>query len=188
MRYMAPEVASGKPYNERCDSYSFAILLWEIMALATPYEMYTPKSLREKVYNGPHQRPKIEESWSNAIKTCLKRSWAGDLHTRTSMAQVRSVLRTECIRVRGGDDAGLEHNRRRSTFVFRKPQKKTTAKKACPIKNAKKVPPSKEDPLQAAPFLEPEQPGVEFTPIAASNQSKAVVAGGQTATETLLEF
>jgi hypothetical protein len=31
--------------------YSFAILLWEMLSLKTPYELYA-KSLREKVYNG----------------------------------------------------------------------------------------------------------------------------------------
>jgi serine/threonine protein kinase len=38
-RYMAPEVANAKPYNATCDSYSFAILLWEMVSLQVPYEM-----------------------------------------------------------------------------------------------------------------------------------------------------
>jgi len=119
MRYMAPEVANGNPYNASCDCYSFAILLWEIMSLSTPFEMYTPKSLRARVYNGPHKRPPVDESWSPAIKQCLRRGWSEDLHTRNTMSQVRIALRKECVRVRDGDDTGLEHYQRRSTFVFR---------------------------------------------------------------------
>jgi serine/threonine protein kinase len=118
-RYMAPEVANSKPYNATCDSYSFAILLWEMMALKKPYEMYTPKSLREKVYNGAHKRPPINEEWSVPVKLLLKRGWAADLHERSSMGAIVMILRKECVRARGGDDSGLEHNRRRSTFVFR---------------------------------------------------------------------
>lgn len=119
-RYMAPEVANGKPYNETCDCYSFAILLWEIMALKRPYEFYTPKSLREKVYNGAHKRPPVDDSWHNSIKICLKRSWDQDLHVRSTMSQITTILRKECVSVRNGDETGLEHNRRRSTFVFRR--------------------------------------------------------------------
>jgi hypothetical protein len=35
------------------------------------------------------------------------------------MEQVVKILRKEAVRARDGDDSGLEHNRRRSTFVFR---------------------------------------------------------------------
>lgn len=35
--YMAPEVLEGKPYNRRCDVYSFGICLWEIYCCAMPY-------------------------------------------------------------------------------------------------------------------------------------------------------
>ena len=116
---MAPEVANGQPYNETCDVYCFAILLWEMLALKRPYQLYTPKSMRENVYNGPHKRPQVDQSWPNAVKICLKRSWDPDLHQRNSMAQVTTILKRECVAIRNGDDSGLEHNRRRSTFVFR---------------------------------------------------------------------
>ncbi|XVF66638.1 hypothetical protein PTKIN_Ptkin10aG0052900 [Pterospermum kingtungense] len=35
--YMAPEVLDGKPYNRRCDVYSFGICLWEIYCCDMPY-------------------------------------------------------------------------------------------------------------------------------------------------------
>ena len=119
LRYMAPEVANGKPYNKTCDCYSFAILLWQILALKVPYELYTPKSLREKVYNGAHKRPPVDEKWPRTLRICLKRSWDADLHKRNSMEQICEILRKECVRVRDGDESGLEHQQRRSTFVFR---------------------------------------------------------------------
>ncbi|CAJ1977181.1 unnamed protein product [Sphenostylis stenocarpa] len=34
--YMAPEVLSGKPYNRKCDVYSFGICLWEIYCRKLP--------------------------------------------------------------------------------------------------------------------------------------------------------
>jgi len=120
---MAPEVGRSEPYNEKCDVYSFAVLLWEMLALKVPYELYTPKSIRERVYAGPAKRPPIDDAWSNAMKILLKRSWEHDLHQRNTMPQVYAVLRKEAARARDGDDSGLEHVRRRSTFVFR-PTKK----------------------------------------------------------------
>ena len=33
LRYQAPEVALGLPYNESCDVYSFSIVLWEILVM-----------------------------------------------------------------------------------------------------------------------------------------------------------
>nr|GFC47583.1 serine/threonine-protein kinase HT1-like [Tanacetum cinerariifolium] len=38
LTYMAPEVIDGKPYDRKCDVYSFAICLWEIYSCDMPYE------------------------------------------------------------------------------------------------------------------------------------------------------
>jgi serine/threonine protein kinase len=119
-RYMSPEVALGQPYNEKCDSYSFAIMLWQMMSLQTPFECFTLNKLHERVWAGKEQkRPFINVSWSVPLQLCLKRSWTADVKTRYSMSQVAGILKKELMVIRGGDDQGLEHLRRRSTFVFR---------------------------------------------------------------------
>ena len=61
--YMAPEVAATKPYNHKCDIFSFSILLWRIMALKMPFAEYE-SDLRlfwEEVHldGGPNKRPEI---------------------------------------------------------------------------------------------------------------------------------
>lgn len=120
LRYMAPEVGNSQPYNATCDSYSFCILLWQMLLVKTPYELYTPASLRAKVYNGENRRPPIaEDSMNQAMKLCLKRGWVQNLHERSTMEQICCMLKKECVRVREGNEQGLEHIRRRSTFVFR---------------------------------------------------------------------
>jgi serine/threonine protein kinase len=105
-------------YNATCSLF-LHILLWEMLSLKTPYELYTPKSLREKVYNGAHKRPPINVDWSVPVKLLLRKGWTPDLHDRSTMGAIVTILRKECVRARDGDDSGLEHNRRRSTFVFR---------------------------------------------------------------------
>lgn len=37
LRYMAPEVAKGHPYNHKVDVYSFGIILWEMKAGKRPF-------------------------------------------------------------------------------------------------------------------------------------------------------
>ena len=118
-RYMAPEVGMETPYNATCDVYSFAILLWEMLSLKTPFELYTIKSLRGKVWTEPHKRPQVDQSWPVAIKLLLKRAWSQNIRERPSMQSVLTILRKECVACRDGDESGLEHQRRRSTFVFR---------------------------------------------------------------------
>lgn len=118
-RYMAPEVALGKPYNGTCDTYSFCLLLWQMLALTTPFEVYTVKRLKERVWSSMEKRPLVGDSWPTSIKLLLKRGWANDVSNRFTMAQVEGTLKKECIRLRDGDSNGLEHQRRRSTFVFR---------------------------------------------------------------------
>ena len=118
-RYMAPEVGLGKPYNKTCDSYSFAIMLWQMMACKEPFTEYNMRLLRERVWTGNHRRPPVDDLWPVPIKLLLKRSWDDDLSQRNSIASIAAILRKECVRIRDGDESGLEHVRRRSTFVFR---------------------------------------------------------------------
>lgn len=116
---MAPEVANGQPYNETCDTYSFALLLWEMLSLKKPYEGCTITSLREQIYNGAHDRPIIHDCWPVPIRLLLKRSWTHNVYDRSYMGANVEILRKECVRLRDGNESGLEHTKRRSTFVFR---------------------------------------------------------------------
>ncbi|XP_004309028.1 PREDICTED: serine/threonine-protein kinase HT1-like [Fragaria vesca subsp. vesca] len=44
LQYMAPEVLESKPYNKKCDVYSFGICLWEICSCQLPYSVYSKDS------------------------------------------------------------------------------------------------------------------------------------------------
>jgi serine/threonine protein kinase len=93
IRYMAPEVALNQPYTEKADVYSFGILLWQILSLEEPYS---------KMKSGPIEynvcklglRPKIEPSWSNALRRLLQDCFAAQPR-RPSMEVACSVLRRE---------------------------------------------------------------------------------------------
>jgi len=39
---MAPEVIEHRPYDEKADVFSFAIVLWELLTCRVPYSEMTP--------------------------------------------------------------------------------------------------------------------------------------------------
>ena len=146
-RYMAPEVALEQHYNEKCDVYSFALMLWQMYALKTPFELYGMKSMKSRVWTGELKRPYVDSSWPVPLKNLLKRAWSQDLHQRPAFTQVSKILRSECVRVRDGNEDGLEHSRRRSTFVFRGP-------KGSPLATTKKALPARLSDVQKAAIQE----------------------------------
>ena len=103
-RYMAPEVALGKTYNETADVYSFSILLYEILALETPFDIYkTIASFQSRVVRGG-VRPKCNPKWPATIQSTLKSSWGVKVNKRPSMEEVSTVIGNEIAK--DGDDVG----------------------------------------------------------------------------------
>ena len=117
-RYMSPEVALGKPYNESCDVYSYSILFWEMWSCRTPFQLYKMSTLKERVWGGEIKRPLIQQDWPQSIKNMLSRGWSANPNERLTFDAIYKILKTECVSIRGGDETGLEHNRRRSTYIF----------------------------------------------------------------------
>lgn len=58
-RYMSPEVAFGEPYNEKADTYSFGVVLYQVASLVTPYEGYSMKRHEEDVLQ-QGERPSLK--------------------------------------------------------------------------------------------------------------------------------
>ena len=114
------EVANEENYNEKCDVYSFSILFWEMLSTRTPFEVCTMKILKTRVWNGEHKRPFVDSSWPEPVRELLQNSWSKEIRTRPTFEQITDTLRKECVKARGGNDEGLEHIRRRSTFVYNK--------------------------------------------------------------------
>lgn len=116
---MAPEVANDRPYNTSCDIYSYGIVLWEMLALKEPYCGFTMRMMHTKVWSSAQIRPEVDSEWPVPIKLLLKRAWSHDIKERNTMKNISAILKKEAIAARNGDESGLEHQKRRSTFVFR---------------------------------------------------------------------
>jgi serine/threonine protein kinase len=93
IRYMAPEVAEEHHYTEKADVYSFGILLWQIMALDTPYGKMPAQKIEYSVCH-LGLRPKIDESWPEPVKKLLENCFASQPR-RPSMEEVCTILGRE---------------------------------------------------------------------------------------------
>lgn len=91
-RYMSPEVALGLPYNHKADVYSFAILLWELCELKTPFLELDVDSLATCVYSGD-ERPKVStKKWSQRFNDAIVKSWSPKIDERLECADLIKVL------------------------------------------------------------------------------------------------
>jgi serine/threonine protein kinase len=91
LRYMAPEVALNEPYDQRVDSYSFGILLWQICALSIPYGGYSCKMHADLVVRQGY-RPKVYPTWPAHWGKLMRECWAGDVHVRPDFTRIVGVL------------------------------------------------------------------------------------------------
>lgn len=117
LRYMSPEVARSEPYNLTADVYSFGLLLWQVCSLNLPYDGMNRQDHSELVVHG-NERPPLNAEWSTPLRILMKRAWEPDPAVRPSMDSIYKILKREICALRDGDDSGLEHISRRSTFVL----------------------------------------------------------------------
>jgi len=106
LRYMAPEVACGDPYNLQADVYSFGLLLWQICALQLPYDGMTRTYHSDLVIRGG-ERPPLFQRWSTSLRILIKRSWDSQPMIRPSMASACKILKREIDLLHNSNDLGL---------------------------------------------------------------------------------
>ncbi|KAJ9543028.1 hypothetical protein OSB04_022735 [Centaurea solstitialis] len=88
--YMAPEVLEGKPYNRKCDVYSFGICLWEIYCCDMPY---ADLSFAEASSAVVHQfTSSIPKCCPSSFASILKKCWDMNPEKRPEMEEVVKLL------------------------------------------------------------------------------------------------
>mmetsp|Transcript_26033 Transcript_26033/g.38479 ORF Transcript_26033/g.38479 Transcript_26033/m.38479 type:complete len:407 (-) Transcript_26033:116-1336(-) len=114
LRYMAPECARSKQYNQKVDSYSLALLFWNCLTLNRPYDGMSRSDHKQKVCFRA-ARPQLDDSWPESIRKLLKKSWAPSLRTRLTMSKICTEL--EQIQTELRQDQILKESGRISNFV-----------------------------------------------------------------------
>lgn len=92
--YMAPEVVKHDHYDEKCDVYSFGVMLCEILSGNPPFiETYlTPMQMAVGVSDGS-LRPKLPHGLNPKLTTLISSSWAQDSSKRPAFSQITQTLK-----------------------------------------------------------------------------------------------
>ncbi|WOK91948.1 serine/threonine-protein kinase STY17-like [Canna indica] len=93
--YMAPEVIRCEPYTEKCDVYSFGVILNELITGEQPYieTSYGPCKIALEVSEG-RLRPKLpEDGQYKELIDLICSSWHEDAASRPSFAIINLALR-----------------------------------------------------------------------------------------------
>jgi len=106
--YMAPEVFLGK-YDEKCDVYSFAIVMWEVITQTPAFsENITLEEMRRFVRAVCDEsfRPAIPEEWEESLKQLVISCWAPKPEDRPSFTKIIKDLEQVLVDVALPDQAG----------------------------------------------------------------------------------
>jgi len=85
-RWMAPEVINHKPYDQKADVFSFAIVLWELVTSKVPYENLTPLQAALSVRQG--FRLEIPSSVHPRLFKLIQWCWEENPHTRPTFSEI----------------------------------------------------------------------------------------------------
>ena len=94
MPYMAPEVAECKNYDTKCDVYSFAILLWELLMLKPAFGGYSATKFVEEVVVKKERLP-VPKAWPPLTRLMIPDAWDPDPRKRPDMKRVAIVIRAD---------------------------------------------------------------------------------------------
>ncbi|XP_049285160.1 mitogen-activated protein kinase kinase kinase 7 [Anopheles funestus] len=93
--WMAPEVFEGSSYTEKCDVFSWGIILWEVIAREQPFKHIDSSfAIMWRVHRG--SRPPLIEHCPKPIEQLMIQCWDKDPISRPSMKEVVSVMNELC--------------------------------------------------------------------------------------------
>ncbi|XP_053143386.1 mitogen-activated protein kinase kinase kinase 7 isoform X2 [Hemicordylus capensis] len=90
--WMAPEVFEGSNYSEKCDVFSWGIILWEVITRRKPFDEIGGPAFRIMwaVHNGT--RPPLIKNLPKPIESLMTRCWSKDPSQRPSMEEILKIM------------------------------------------------------------------------------------------------
>lgn len=90
-KWMAPEVIRHEPYSSKADVYSFAIVMWELLAKDIPYKKQTPMQTAIAVAE-QQLRPALPRHTPSKIAELIEHCWNPDPSRRPEFSAIMKVL------------------------------------------------------------------------------------------------
>ncbi|XP_076466494.1 mitogen-activated protein kinase kinase kinase 7-like isoform X2 [Babylonia areolata] len=90
--WMAPEVFEGCNYSEKCDVFSWGIILWEVLTRRKPFDEIGGPAFRIMwaVHNGT--RPPLIQGLPKTLELLMTKCWSGNPAERPSMSEVVRIM------------------------------------------------------------------------------------------------
>ncbi|XP_077343367.1 mitogen-activated protein kinase kinase kinase 7 isoform X4 [Lithobates pipiens] len=106
--WMAPEVFEGSNYSEKCDVFSWGIILWEVITRRKPFDEIGGPAFRIMwaVHNGT--RPPLIKNLPKSIESLMTRCWSKDPSQRPSMEEIVKIM-THLMQYFPGADEALQY-------------------------------------------------------------------------------
>ncbi|XP_058879543.1 mitogen-activated protein kinase kinase kinase 7-like isoform X2 [Acipenser ruthenus] len=106
--WMAPEVFEGNNYSEKCDVFSWGIILWEVITRRKPFDEIGGPAFRIMwaVHNGT--RPPLIKNLPKPIESLMTRCWSKDPSQRPSMEEIVKIM-THFMQYFPGSDEPLQY-------------------------------------------------------------------------------
>ncbi|XP_062415491.1 mitogen-activated protein kinase kinase kinase 7 isoform X1 [Pungitius pungitius] len=106
--WMAPEVFEGNNYSEKCDVFSWGIILWEVITRRKPFDEIGGPAFRIMwaVHNGT--RPPLIHNLPKPIESLMTRCWSKDPSQRPSMEEIVKIM-THLMKYFPGSDEPLQY-------------------------------------------------------------------------------
>ncbi|KAG1714797.1 Mitogen-activated protein kinase kinase kinase 7 [Nymphon striatum] len=101
--WMAPEVFEGNRYSEKCDVFSWAIIMWEVLARQKPFNDIGCSAFRIMWAVHTGKRPSLLQNCPKPIEDLITRSWAKDPDIRPSMTKIVKIMTILSKFFTGGD-------------------------------------------------------------------------------------
>lgn len=90
--WMAPEVMQFQEFNEKCDVYSFGIVLWEIATRQEPFRHHSKFEEFRTAVCKHHERPVIPDTLEPALANLIRRCWVHVPAERPSFDTINKEL------------------------------------------------------------------------------------------------
>ncbi|XP_077567606.1 mitogen-activated protein kinase kinase kinase 7 isoform X2 [Stigmatopora nigra] len=105
--WMAPEVFEGNNYSEKCDVFSWGIILWEVVTRRKPFDEIGGPAFRIMwaVHNGT--RPPMIKTLPKPIENLMTSCWSKDPSKRPSMEEIVKIM-TYLMRYFPGSEEPLQ--------------------------------------------------------------------------------
>uniref|UniRef100_A0A8D0A8I0 Mitogen-activated protein kinase kinase kinase 7 n=1 Tax=Sander lucioperca TaxID=283035 RepID=A0A8D0A8I0_SANLU len=105
--WMAPEVFEGSNYSEKCDVFSWGIILWEVITRKKPFDEIGGSAfcIMWAVHRGT--RPPLIKDLPQPIETLMTRCWDKEPSQRPSMEEVKNTM-SQLMKYFPGSDEPLK--------------------------------------------------------------------------------